>query len=151
MAVFKWWFMPRKARLAATETQAGAMSDTSQGAGWWLASDGKWYRPEQHDTQRPPPPPATGHSVLSGTPASKPKRRCSHAGVVIGFNVVMLIWIIWAIATAAHQSANCQYLMHQDCINARDAEAGIAVFVIIFLAAAVQFDPGGHLSGDRRR
>ena len=23
------------------------MSDTSQGPGWWLASDGKWYSPEQ--------------------------------------------------------------------------------------------------------
>jgi hypothetical protein len=23
------------------------MSDTSQGPGWWLASDGKWYPPEQ--------------------------------------------------------------------------------------------------------
>jgi hypothetical protein len=22
------------------------MADTSQGAGWWLASDGKWYPPE---------------------------------------------------------------------------------------------------------
>lgn len=28
------------------------MSDTSQGPGWWLASDGKWYPP-----QAPPPPP----------------------------------------------------------------------------------------------
>src|SRR5436309_3355421 len=24
------------------------MSDTGQGAGWWQASDGKWYPPEQH-------------------------------------------------------------------------------------------------------
>lgn len=24
------------------------MSDTSQGEGWWAASDGKWYAPEQH-------------------------------------------------------------------------------------------------------
>ena len=23
------------------------MSDTSQGPGWWQASDGKWYPPEQ--------------------------------------------------------------------------------------------------------
>ena len=25
------------------------MSDTSQGPGWWLAADGKWYAPEQED------------------------------------------------------------------------------------------------------
>lgn len=28
-----------------TESEA-AMSDVSQGEGWWLASDGKWYPPE---------------------------------------------------------------------------------------------------------
>ena len=38
------------------------MSDTSQGPGWWLASDGKWYAPEQAtwDAARYPAP---------GTPA----------------------------------------------------------------------------------
>ena len=33
------------------------MSDTSQGAGWWLASDGKWYPPESAAPPPPPPPP----------------------------------------------------------------------------------------------
>jgi len=33
------------------------MSDVSQGAGWWQASDGKWYPPEQHPSYQPPPPP----------------------------------------------------------------------------------------------
>lgn len=28
------------------------MSDTSQGPGWWKASDGKWYAPEQHPDAR---------------------------------------------------------------------------------------------------
>ena len=37
------------------------MSDTSQGPGWWLASDGKWYPPEQAPgTQAPQPPPWPG-------------------------------------------------------------------------------------------
>jgi len=30
------------------------MSDTSQGGGWWIASDGKWYPPEVHPNYRPP-------------------------------------------------------------------------------------------------
>ena len=34
------------------------MSDTSQGQGWWLASDGKWYPPELWTG-----PPAAGPSV----------------------------------------------------------------------------------------
>lgn len=33
------------------------MSDTSQGEGWWLASDGKWYPPELHRDYVPPAPP----------------------------------------------------------------------------------------------
>jgi hypothetical protein len=37
------------------------MSDTSQGAGWWLASDGKWYPPEN-----PVVPPLPG-TPLPGT------------------------------------------------------------------------------------
>jgi hypothetical protein len=34
------------------------MSDVSLGTGWWQASDGKWYPPEQHPNYRPPPPSA---------------------------------------------------------------------------------------------
>jgi len=34
-----------------------AVSDTAQGPGWWQASDGKWYPPEQHPNYAPPPPP----------------------------------------------------------------------------------------------
>lgn len=32
------------------------MSDQSQGPGWWLASDGKWYPPESAPASAPPPP-----------------------------------------------------------------------------------------------
>ncbi len=38
------------------------MSDTSQGPGWWVASDGRWYPPELHPNfraQTPPPMPPT--------------------------------------------------------------------------------------------
>ena len=41
------------------------MSDTSQGPGWWVASDGKWYPPQPVvDAPPPPPPAATVPSVL---------------------------------------------------------------------------------------
>ena len=35
------------------------MADTSQGPGWWQASDGKWYAPELHENAQPPPPTIT--------------------------------------------------------------------------------------------
>ena len=33
------------------------MSDSSQGPGWWRASDGKWYPPDTHPQYQPPEPP----------------------------------------------------------------------------------------------
>ncbi len=46
------------------------MSDASQGPGWWQASDGKWYAPEQHpDYKPPPPPPSTGQAPYAAGPA----------------------------------------------------------------------------------
>ena len=35
------------------------MSDMSQGPGWWQASDGKWYPPEQAPGAQPAPGPAS--------------------------------------------------------------------------------------------
>ena len=45
------------------------MSDVQQGPGWWQASDGKWYAPEQHPNyQPPPPPPAAPATPQTGPP-----------------------------------------------------------------------------------
>jgi hypothetical protein len=44
------------------------MSDTSQGPGWWLASDGKWYPPELWTGPPTTAPPTTA----SGTPSAAP-------------------------------------------------------------------------------
>jgi hypothetical protein len=48
------------------------MSDESQGVGWWIASDGKWYPPELHPSQREAPtaPPPTGPDA--SWPSSSP-------------------------------------------------------------------------------
>jgi hypothetical protein len=50
------------------------MSDTSQGPGWWLASDGKWYAPELWTG-----PPAAGplHSAAPGG-AGNPYPSCGY-------------------------------------------------------------------------
>lgn len=41
------------------------MSDIPNGPGWWQASDGKWYPPEQHPSAQAPPPPS---GLPHGTP-----------------------------------------------------------------------------------
>ena len=43
------------------------MSDTSQGPGWWLASDGKWYPPELWTGL-----PLSGPGVPQGAPGAYP-------------------------------------------------------------------------------
>jgi len=46
------------------------MSNVSQGPGWWMASDHKWYPPESHPSYRPPPPyPASLGSYPPGQPS----------------------------------------------------------------------------------
>jgi hypothetical protein len=50
------------------------MSDTSQGPGWWLASDGKWYPPEAWTgpPRQSDAPAAATPSYPSGPPAGYP-------------------------------------------------------------------------------
>ncbi len=49
------------------------MSDASGGPGWWQASDGKWYSPEQAPapTVAPPPPPASPKDARDQARAAK--------------------------------------------------------------------------------
>ena len=60
------------------------MSDTSQGPGWWLASDGKWYPPELWTG----PPLNPGPSVPGPRPQrlleDKRARRSSSTGAAYG-------------------------------------------------------------------
>src|SRR5436189_1658811 len=44
------------------------MSEQSQGPGWWKASDGKWYPPEQ----APAAPPPTTAPIAAPPPAGAP-------------------------------------------------------------------------------
>lgn len=37
-------------------TSLRGVSEQSQGPGWWMAADGRWYPPETHPGYRPPPP-----------------------------------------------------------------------------------------------
>jgi hypothetical protein len=57
------------------------MSDTQQGAGWWQASDGKWYAPEQHpDYKAEATPPESGEAQPAAAPASAPAYAAPAAG-----------------------------------------------------------------------
>jgi hypothetical protein len=48
------------------------VSDQSQGPGWWLASDGKWYPPEPPTPSLPPPPAAPASNIPASPQQGKP-------------------------------------------------------------------------------
>lgn len=48
------------------------MSDTSQGPGWWVATDGKWYPPEQAPSQAPAPAPTPATAAPAAAPGQPP-------------------------------------------------------------------------------
>lgn len=84
-----------------------AVSDTSQGPGWWQASDGRWYPPEQHPdyqgpTQQvqgpayepyaPPTSPPAAYPPQAGAPVeSPPSSGGSRAPLFIGLAVAVLL------------------------------------------------------------
>jgi uncharacterized protein DUF4190 len=59
------------------------VADVSQGAGWWMASDGKWYSPEQAPA---PPPPGYPQFVIQAAP---PKT----SGMAVASFVLSLVWL----------------------------------------------------------
>ncbi len=72
--------------MAANAGEGEMMSDASQGPGWWLASDGKWYPPQTEASAPPPPPPGA-------TPARTPGEK-----LVIGGSVGLVVgaFLPWA-------------------------------------------------------
>ena len=66
------------------------MSDQSRGPGWWLASDGKWYPPDQAPTV---PPPETWAAPPPGPPPSTGMSSGAKVGLVVGAVVGLLLLI----------------------------------------------------------
>ena len=59
------------------------MSDKSEGPGWWIASDGKWYPPELHPSVREEPTTTPAMQGLDGVPRRRwddDPSRASHVG-----------------------------------------------------------------------
>ncbi len=92
------------------------MSDVSQGPGWWLASDGKWYPPQGGSTaapttpQQPPtvphqPGPQAGYGggypgyAPAGPPATAPKK--SNKGCMTALIIFLVIGVLGAVAAIA--------------------------------------------------
>ena len=72
------------------------MSDTPEGTGWWIASDGKWYPPEQH----PQGQPAETEPAAAESPAEQGGGEAQPAGGG-GSNNYLALAILAAVVIAA--------------------------------------------------
>jgi uncharacterized RDD family membrane protein YckC len=84
------------------------MSDVSQGPGWWMASDHKWYPPEAHAGYQPAPPPpppapplAPGYYPGGAPPYPYAMAPVSVGPVLAGYGQRLGGWLIdWLILLA---------------------------------------------------
>lgn len=102
------------------------MSDTSQGPGWWVASDGKWYPPES----TPPPsasPVPQGYGYPVGGANHGPLGRPENIGTQILLSVVTLglYGIYWA------------YKSHEEVKRHSGEGVGGAFGAVIYFVAGI--------------
>lgn len=67
------------------------MSDTSQGPGWWLAPDARWYPPEQHPNYVPPP--GGGGAPYGWADGNPQVARRGTNGLAVASLVLSIIWL----------------------------------------------------------
>lgn len=86
------------------------MSDTQQGPGWWQASDGKWYPPQQA-----PPPPGFQQ------PAPSKKSGCGRAALIgVAVGLVVLVGCVAIVSNAADEVDDD--IRERDAAEAQDVE-----------------------------
>lgn len=76
------------------------MSDASQGEGWWLASDGKWYPPTARPSFPPPPapnPPPLAAAMAETQPPTPPKRSKTWPWLAGGGTIIVALLIVAAV------------------------------------------------------
>lgn len=119
------------------------MSDTSQGPGWWLASDGQWYGPEFRVTT-PIPDPPLNLSFDPGSPAgSRPKSRgrlwvaLSVVSAIVIFAVVLSSVLVVRSRNSETSVTSADFIaVMNDVTDAEDySTANLAVFWQTFRAA----------------
>jgi uncharacterized RDD family membrane protein YckC len=109
------------------------MSDTSQGPGWWQASDGKWYPPEAGSASPAAPGnSAGGMSAASGELADWGTRA---VGIIIDWAVMIAVVIVGFILAVV--------------IGQISGALGALVGLVFYLVAAVGWLYYGFLVGQK--
>jgi uncharacterized RDD family membrane protein YckC len=132
------------------------MSDAPQGPGWWQASDGNWYPPEQAPGAQPTPPPAApppgygaGAPAGYGAPAT-PFGPLAEWGQRVGAYLIdiaiVFVWIIAVIIVAAILGAIADVLGLLVLLVGY-LVAGVAGLYFYYLNGSTGQSPGKRLTG----
>ena len=90
-----------------TDSRKGRpMSDTSQGQGWWIASDGKWYPPQPGASVAAPPPPGMPPAPMAQPPAKATKKIYKRVWFWLLMGVVVLFGGCIAIVAGGTKAVN---------------------------------------------
>lgn len=95
------------------------MSDVSQGEGWWVASDGKWYPPQ--------PAPTVPGSLVSGTGAAGPIGKRENIG----------LQVLWSVLTFGLYGVYWAYKSHEEIKVHTGEGVGGVVGAVIYVVAGV--------------
>jgi hypothetical protein len=94
-------------RCGAPRSERYDMSDQSQGPGWWVASDGKWYPPQPSTGEQPA---ATGYGApppgAPGGPTGQPSSGSSSTGLLLGIGALVVLLLLGGLAFALTRSKN---------------------------------------------
>ncbi|MCL4423034.1 MAG: DUF4234 domain-containing protein [Actinobacteria bacterium] len=112
------------------------MSDVSQGPGWWQATDGRWYPPENHPQYQPPPPPPQPLSAMAAAPPAAAQSQDMFVGKdrspasVLGLSIITLgiYYLVW------YYKINNEIRQHDPDIKVSPgwAVAAISIGAILF-------------------
>jgi len=104
------------------------MSETSQGEGWWLASDGKWYPPSDAPAAvslpAPPPTAPVGYGVENQGPLGKREN--------------IALQVLWSVLTFGLYGIYWAYKSHEEIkVHTGEGVGGVVGAVIYFFVGIV--------------
>jgi hypothetical protein len=102
------------------------VSDTSQGPGWWQASDGKWYPPQPPSPPPPPAPPPPPSYALPPPPAGAyagpigPPPKSGMSGCLKAFLIVLVVSTVVGVGGCIFAVSRVDDVVHNVDFNDSD-------------------------------
>lgn len=120
------------------------MSDGPQGHGWWHASDGKWYPPEQHPQYRPPlPPPTAPPGMVAGVAhADFGSRLGAYLIDVLLYGLITLIPVLVGVLLLISEFTDCVTVVGSDELLCPPGTPSVGIVILAIAILSLSWLPG---------